>query len=95
MNEYNSSMEAKAQIAEVISGKIGLSPEKKMLEDFKKHMLLQGSSTSGVFDIKSLAEKEVMGRQVHSVSDPLKQFKPEVMLRKGIYDKIAAKIILQ
>ena len=40
VNEYNSSMEAKARIAEIVSGQIGMTQEQRMLQEFKQRQLL-------------------------------------------------------
>ena len=82
VNEYNSSMEAKAKIAHIVSQSIGISAEQKAFNQLR--------SPEGFNDAKDIMP---LNEQVYSIGEPGK-FEPEVMLRKGIYDKVASQIIL-
>ncbi len=83
VNEYNSSMEAKAKIAHIVSNSMGLTAEQKLMNQ------LRGPDE----DNTEIANALPLQSQVHSLGEP-GQFAPEVMLRKGIYDKVASQIIL-
>ena len=87
VNEFMSSMEAKARIAEMVSTPMGNNPllEQSPLQALEKMIQIQETKKN------ELAIQATMGGgQVHSMISPQVMMSPEVMLRKGVYDKIAA-----
>ena len=84
VNEYNSSQQAKAKIAEMVQTTIQQT----------QRTLITGSGEDQL--IARSIDNALTGQQVHSIQNSIeRQLDPEVMLRKGIYDKVAAQIILQ
>ena len=82
VNEYNSSQMAKAKIADMVQSTIQQT----------QRTLITGSGEDQL--IAKSIDNAVSGQQVYSIHNIEKQLDPEVMLRKGIYDKVAAQIIL-
>ena len=77
VNEYGSSLEAKALIAK----RVNLQTQLQLSERLSNELQTVGSTQNSVPMIGMLRPEEVLD--------------PSVMLRKGIYDKVAAKVVLQ
>ena len=82
VNEYNSSQQAKAKIASMVQSTIQQTQK----------IMITGSGEDQL--IAQSVDSALAGQQVYSIQNLEQYLNPEVMLRKGIYDKIAAQIIL-
>ncbi|CDW85724.1 holliday junction resolvase [Stylonychia lemnae] len=98
VNEYGTSLEAKARVAELVQGKIlgtGTSATKNILEEKLNDIKLLQAKQDHQLITNQLMSSTFASSQVSNVQDLTANLEPEVMLRKGIYDKIAAQLILQ